>query len=169
MLTMTTHRLTPVWNGLSEPADQKQVLDFFAIFARFEYALKACGFAHAQKKYVEPDWEKFIKEVEKYSTPATDQLVAAVRYLVDEPPKGQILKENRATYEATAKEPSGKTELAKAVRSAKRVRNNLFHGGKYMGASESSVRNRRLLESSIVVLSAAIHAVDGLRFEYEHN
>lgn len=165
---MTT-LLTPVWVGLNEAADREQAADFFAIFARFEYALKATKFAQARRGYVEPDWEKFLSEVESYTAPDSVQLSEAVSYLIENPPKGQILHDGRTTYELIAKKPTGRTGLAKAVRSAKRVRNNLFHGGKYMGHSESSARNRRLLEASVIVLSAAILAVDGLLDEYKYS
>ncbi len=46
-------------------AQDRTVLDFFMLFARFEYALKKAGYAHARRgQRVEPDWERFVEHVE---------------------------------------------------------------------------------------------------------
>jgi hypothetical protein len=39
--------------------DRMLVLQFFLVFARFEYALKRSGFLRGNESKVEPDWDRF--------------------------------------------------------------------------------------------------------------
>lgn len=159
--------LRPEWQGLDDATDRARALDFFAVFARFEYALKMAGFAKgAEGRPAAPNWDAFILKVETYTPPSALALDAAVDALVDTPPKTQIMKNGEVIFPPVARPPKGNTRFAQAVSAAKQVRNNLFHGGKYMRNEEPSNRNRLLIQCSLTVLSAAINADERLTYIY---
>ncbi len=43
--------------------DRELVLQFFLTFARFEFALKATGYARGNENFVEPDWNAFATSI----------------------------------------------------------------------------------------------------------
>lgn len=56
--------------------------EFFLAFSRFEFALKASGFARQTDRGIEPDWDGFADSIHGSFDPAiTSDLKAAVEYL----------------------------------------------------------------------------------------
>ena len=157
--------------------DQDQVfrlaIEVFIEFARFEYCLKASGFLKKLDgpiKGAEPDWDEFANEPEikalfnkiKKGPEASD---CKMRYLLNNPPKQQIATDNKLDWEEPNKIKSSQDYFG-AVR---RVRNNLFHGGKFNGDFFEPQRSVELLEAVLCVLKAAREHHTGIEEAYNHS
>jgi len=135
-------------------------IEMFRTFARFEYALKAAGF-HCGDGRAEPNWRSFAESVPRlFDEPDDPDLRAAVRYILDHPPKKQIVANAVLTWANSAPE----TDLLsdEVLIYVRRVRNNLFHGGKFNGHWFEPERSELLLRHSLVILQACIAASDDL-------
>lgn len=74
---------------------------------------------------------------------------------MDKPPLKQVLKDGVLDWKSTEEE--NVPLLLKLILSVRRVRNNLFHGGKFPSVNlEDPGRNADLLESSIVILEGCL-------------
>ncbi|TCL62527.1 hypothetical protein [Rhizobium sp. BK251] len=121
-------------NNLPPGADE-----LFRIFARFEFALKMVGYAKMSGSIVNILWNDFAN-----SKPIGETFFAQVSgsgicpLLLTDPPKADRIENGHYDFEDQAKKPETAAELLLMVR---RVRNNLFHGGKYF--DDNVERNRR--------------------------
>ena len=60
------------------------------------------------------------------------------------------------------------SDVVKIIRYIRRVRNNLFHGGKFSTLPVSDRRrNAELMQYSLVVLRECLRLADSVRAEYE--
>ena len=126
--------------------------EMFQTFARFEYALKVTGFVSANAS---ADWTKFANEpsVKDLFIDANIELQAAREYLAMQPPKKQINLDGRLSW---GEELSNSTADSKQIlEHVRRVRNNLFHGGKETSQSE---RDKLLLRHSLTILKECLKA-----------
>jgi hypothetical protein len=144
---------------LSHIAGNSQlVIRFFVVFARFEYALKRAGFATQTDRGIRIDWTGFAKRISDSIEPSDDYLAAA-EYFKSQPPRRQVIGSNgQLDFEPkqSYQNPLSAPELAVLVA---RVRNNLFHGGKFpISPVFDSARNRDLLEGGLVILSEFLAA-----------
>lgn len=147
--------------------EARLVCEFFAAFARFEYAMKATAYCR-EDRYANalPDWPRLKAEIGPAISEMRDEAtIGAVSYLLAEPPLVQKYVEGRPVF--CEYELDGIDAGAKAIEAAKRTRNNLFHGGKHTRHSMPE-RDTRLIESSLVVLDACLLIDDALRHEFEH-
>jgi hypothetical protein len=123
-------------------------IEFFKEFARTEYALKAAGWLRTgPKRDAHPDWDRFAREVgERLIKVLEEGGGEAVTYLTQNPPKKQIVDDDGLAWEQSelADHPEGQRLLI----FLRRIRNNLFHGGKFNGKCFS--RNAALNSSSMV-------------------
>lgn len=130
---------------------------FTILFSRFEYALKRTPrYALGDDKGVKADWDRFARDYNgDFNSESTPALKAAVQYLKDPPPRKQIIKNGSLDWKDVLIE---NTPLLKQVLdSVRRVRNNLFHGGKFPdGPVEDPGRDNQLLESCTTVLEECI-------------
>lgn len=135
------------------------VCDFFAVFSRFEFALKETGFVKGEGR-ASPDWHKFSRDV-VLEVPADSPIAVTLGYLLAYPPQIQTpdLKWKSVALQ-------GKTDRAKALESIQRVRNNLFHGGKHPPNSEPG-RDVELVQASLTILYAVLEQNPQLRSNYE--
>src|SRR5712664_3308771 len=70
--------------------------EFLAVFARFEYALKAAGFALGDANKVSPDWDAYATTIDPTFTLLKDPAIsAAVDYLLNQAPQKQVLDAGR--------------------------------------------------------------------------
>jgi hypothetical protein len=140
----------------------RNALNFFKIMMRLEYALKAAGFARNQNGSVEVCWDNFANQ--ELGRDFFDQVVKSgmVGTLKGDPPKFQKLSDDNRLYFAPANAVTNVQELIGAVR---RVRNNLFHGGK--SGIVDHERSELLIEESIYVVEQSLLASGIVRYEFE--
>jgi hypothetical protein len=140
--------------------DKELVCQFFAVFSRFEFALKECGYVRDQNGRAAPDWGRF-KDDCKLTVAATDPLHGFMGYLIANPPQVQ-----EPNLKWMARPLRGTTDEAKALESIQRVRNNLFHGGKHPPLSLPG-RDEQLVKASLAMLHACLEQHPQLLSEYE--
>ena len=162
---MTTHELTKHLVGIPKYPDW---IYFFLIFSRFECALKRSGYAKMNRyNNLEIEWGRFGQEVkEAFATHDSDELREAITFLKSKPPKKQVLKNGKLDWDCPNEENRDIHSLINAV---KRVRNNLFHGGKYpdpTGTVEDPSRNDELMNNSIIVLKHLLYSSKEVRDKY---
>lgn len=131
--------------------------EFFAVFSRFEFALKEGGYVKGEGR-ASPDWQRFAREV---VLEADGPVAVSLGYLIAYPPQIQTpdLKWKSLALQ-------GKTDRAKALESIQRVRNNLFHGGKHPPMSTPG-RDAELVQASLAVLYAVLEQNEQIRSDYE--
>ena len=151
--------------------DRELGFRFFAVFSRFEYALKRSNFIKkGQFDAAMPDWDRFATQLRGHFAGVKDEhFIIACKYLEEEPPKKQIVQQGRLAWHDNAPRDDDFEEkyLLRLVRT---VRNNLFHGGKYpypIGSLPEAIRNRVLLENSMVILEQCLALSLELRSHYE--
>ena len=127
--------------------EEAEVCEFFAVFARFEYAMKATRYCRGDRYgNAVPDWHS-LKEnlggvISETGDEATDKAIA---YLVHEPPLVQKVVDERP----------------------ERVRNNLFHGGKHTPHSPPE-RDAKLVQTARAILEVCLLVDAELNSEFEH-
>lgn len=157
-----THSL---WQNLGI-TDQGLVSDFFILFCCFEYALKRGGCLREDKTGPWPDWWRFADDnCQVFDGQTDDAFHQATEYLIANPPRLQTKTEGGVVdYEANPRPMAGDSRLRQAVNAMQRVRNNLFHGGKFRnGEIEDPARNECLLRHSITVLEHAVELDERLK------
>lgn len=126
--------------------------EFFAVFSRFEFALKELGFVYVNRYgRAAPDWDSFATAfaVSLQVDPGTD-LYQAIDFLNREPPQVQVSAQG---WKSAALR--GISPVATALDAAQRVRHNLFHGGKHTPHS-SPGRDETLVRAALTVLLACV-------------
>lgn len=132
------------------------VVDFFVIFARFEYALKRLGYIQPNKSYVSPDWGAFARDFPPTFDPhRTPELMAATTYLHEHPPHQQVYRNQTLAWKPRKQDTH--LTLTSLLQTIRNVRNNLFHGGKFpSGPVGDPARNQQLLSASMIVLTECL-------------
>lgn len=146
----------------NDPELDRLAIDLFVKFARVEYSLKAAGF-HMGDGDAKPDWDALAAEIsgklESYPT-----LTDAVTYISKHPPKKQVIVKNVLSWDEQQTAPSNTQELLMYVR---RVRNNLFHGGKFNGKWLNPERNKDLLSHTLCILVGCLEASPRLKRAFD--
>jgi hypothetical protein len=149
--------------------DKDLIFRFFAVFSRFEYALKRRGFLK-KKEQAEADWDSYAEQLRgQFATVKALVLKTACDYLTSKPPKKQIVNGNSLEWKATVRGNNESIE-SYVLRLVRMVRNNLFHGGKYpypVGPMSDPGRDRRLIESALAVLEACLRLSPNVRQAFE--
>lgn len=124
------------------------IVSFFATFSRFEYALKEAGMVRAGRNNAAmPDWEA-VKSLLRDDD--TTHVIDAAGILLEAPPRRQVWLEEQLKWDRTG---SAGARTDDVVESLKRVRNNLFHGGKWRPETyELSTRSEELVRAAHAVL-----------------
>ncbi len=135
---------------------------FFKLFAQYEYALKAMGYGRAGRAdTAEPDWDRFANEVGVALFESQDQAVIAARtYLLSEPPRRQVWINGSVEWAAVASTERSVQMLFAHIR---RVRNNLYHGGKFNGRWIDPDRSEELISKSLVLLQYLLNLDSNLQ------
>jgi len=139
------------------PIPEPLALEFLGTFARCEYALKGSGYAKGDSNSVEANWDKFANDIDWHFRRVADKSFRkAVDYLLSEPPRKQVLEEERLRWRVSSPNP----QLPKAQQTllmVRRVRNNLFHGAKVWSPEyDNRPRDIRLLKAGLVVLRQSV-------------
>ena len=148
---------TPFLDGVYDRLnfDRELVFKFFAVFSLFEYALKQSGYIPPEstkvKRKVEADWTRFVKDTQgKFDPSSSPALKEAVSYLLTYPPMKQKIENGDVVFKRSAPNANS-TDTEKLSIYIRRVRNNLFHGGK---ANYQRPRDTELIQHSIVILES---------------
>ena len=124
----------------------EEAYDFFAVFSRFEYALKKGGFRRKSK--ASPDWETFARSLPGAFYEKVSDAEEASIYFRD-PPKHLEKGDNQGVkWSKLPQTPDDAHTLFKSLNTA---RNNLFHGDK----KHDDLRDRRLMQAGLYVLNTA--------------
>jgi hypothetical protein len=142
----------------------ESLLEFIAIYARLEHALKRVGRVVERNGRLDVRWEGLVRAVESHFCPAANSpLHRAVVYIAEHPPKKQVLREGEITWTEIPPDRAD-LSLTKLLEHIRRIRNNLFHGGKYATTPiPDPARNQRLLQSATLVLCEIVR----LSLEYD--
>lgn len=126
---------------------------FFKLFAQYEYALKAMQYARSGARgQAEPEWDRFSTEVGRLVlAEPTEELLNAINYLFDHPPKRQVLNDGVLSWQNVDAVERSPQALFSHIR---RVRNNLYHGGKFNGRWFDPDRSEELISKSLLILEA---------------
>jgi hypothetical protein len=137
----------------------------FRVFARCEYALWAAGY-HQGEGTAQPDWTGFATAVEPILANCEDaELQAAIAYFNARPPKKQVVRDDVLDW--SEEPPQAVSEADRVLLYVRRVRNNLFHGGKFNGRWFEPQRSEELLRHSLVILDACVKGSPPVREAYE--
>lgn len=149
------------------PKDQDLHLlatEFFLVFSRFEYALKASGFNKGDGP-AQPNWSMFAAAVKNWVSSTRDQKVSeAIQFILREPPKKQFIEHGNIVWKDGCLSTQSQSDaLFQYIR---RIRNNLFHGGKFNGHWFAPERSELLMRAGLIVLKAAVEQESSVRAAY---
>lgn len=147
-------------------ADHGLVCEFFATFARFEYAMKGSNYCTSDRwDNAVPDWQKLQRDLgpRLENVPGGD-LTDVMKLLLGSPPRIQKFQNGHPDFVEVPL--NGGSDGAKALEAAKRVRNNLFHGGKH-GRHATPDRDTQLVAASLQLLLRCLELDNDLRGVYE--
>ena len=153
---------------LSDAELDTLAFQFFKTFARFEYALKTAGFHAGKGLKAEPNWDAFAKSINSFfDQEHQGDLGRAVHYIIDQPPRIQMV--NTTGEFEWADEPETGPTARKLLLYIRRVRNNLFHGGKFDGHHWFAPdRSDLLMRHSLTVLQACLNASSAVKETYNN-
>jgi hypothetical protein len=143
----------------------RQAAEMFRLFARFEYALKAAGF-HNGHGDAKADWRAFAESVNGLFDSIDDPALGeAVDYIRRHPPRKQVIRNGVLDWGDGA--PDTDLEADRILLYVRRVRNNLFHGGKFNGRWLAPQRSEELMRHSMTILHACLEASPAVRKAFE--
>ena len=147
--------------------DHDLLLEFFITFARFEFALKNGGFVTGDLQGAKPNWRQFAGSLDVGHARLDPKCAAAVDYFQLHPPWRQVMTSAGLAWDSTV----GFTKLERmeqVLELVRRVRNNLFHGGKFSDHLHSAPgRNELLLRHSLAVLSRCLELSASVSASYD--
>ena len=136
----------------------------FAVFSRTEYALKAAKYNNGDGA-AEANWRTFALAVEDLiANPRSQELQEAINFFFNAPPKKQVIVGGVIKWEVA--EPETNSQADKLLIYVRRVRNNLFHGGKFNEHWFAPERDEPLLRHSLTILTECVESVDTIREAY---
>jgi len=142
------------FDGVAVP--RELVVEFFAVFARCEYAMKEAGYKRNDNGIAAPAWQRLANDAGGWlAVEPNTELAEAVAQLVNDPPRLQSFD---GGWQASPLRGAG--PVANAIDAAQRVRNNLFHGGKHAPEAAPG-RDEQLVRSALTLLRAVIEQSPG--------
>ncbi len=171
MRKMATLLQIPVPDAIRRIANSEDRLlawHFFVFFSRFEYALKRTDlYLKAGTGDAEPNWDKFASDNNRLFTPGSStELKTAVDYVLEFPPRKQLRSNGQMEWSKPQRYDKKEPLLIWLLRMIRSVRNNLFHGGKFLLISIADPsRDRELLLHSMTILNICL----GLNPEVERH
>lgn len=149
--------------AIAKSEDRSRAIVFFLFFARFEYALKRTGFVTLSAD-AKANWTEYAqRHSELLERNSEERLGEAVAYLEKVPPKKQIV-DSSGYLRWSDDFFTGSCDLARVFTLVRRIRNNLFHGGKFPEGPENDIsRDRMLLDAGLVVMQACLDSDERLR------
>ncbi|NWG38878.1 MAG: hypothetical protein HXY27_02775 [Hydrogenophilaceae bacterium] len=96
--------------------------------------------------------------------PPSKDLKEAIDFILGAPPKKQMIRNGVIKWEES--KPTTDSKADELLIYVRRVRNNLFHGGKFNGHWFSPERSEALLRSSLTILFSCVEAVPNVSAAY---
>jgi hypothetical protein len=157
-----------VEKGKEAMEHEKLILEFFLLFSKLEYALKMAGFNKGNGN-AEANWNAFAESIsDKFNRNNNAELTKGVDYILKNPPNKQIIKNGILEWSST--QPNSKSETDLLLQYICRVRNNLFHGGKYKGSLlENPDRSEQLLTSCVTILTYCLELSPNVKEAFDEN
>jgi hypothetical protein len=154
-------RIAQTIDVLANDEARKAAWQFFITFSRFEYALKRAAFVCAtttQCEDAKPNWDHFATDYnEAFAADSTRALRRAIDYFNEFPPRKQIVTDKKLDWKKDATPVAPRNHLSWLLCMVRRVRNNLFHGGKFPEVPEDDPsRNKTLMEHAQSILEAVL-------------
>ncbi|HGS5633700.1 TPA: hypothetical protein ACMDXI_004415 [Vibrio parahaemolyticus] len=145
---------------------EKLSFDFFKLFSRLEYSLKAASF-NTGNGDAKANWSDFAQNIDtQFLGCADEELKKSYSYVLENPPKKQIIENGQIKWSTV--EPTSKCQTDLILLYVRRVRNNLFHGGKFNGNWFEPQRSEELLSSSITILENAREMNEQVKQAFEN-
>lgn len=157
---------TPILDKIYDQVDfdRHLVFKFFTIFSLFEYGLKATGYLYPDTKNAKAHWERFAAAITNDFDPnRTPELLAAYEYMIQKPVMQQKVRNNYLSFEPRHRS-SKVTDLEWLSLLIRGVRNNLFHGGKFVYDYQ---RDSKLITSALIILEEWVRLHPTLKDEIE--
>jgi hypothetical protein len=138
--------------------DRELIFRLFATFSRFEYSLKRSRrFVRSDRNVAKASWDDYAKSISAKLSGITDPTFLKARKCLLERPPQRLELGGDGEVRWSPISGTGKTDAECLLRIVRDVRNNLFHGGKYLGGPTADLaRDRELISSSIAVLKACL-------------
>lgn len=125
--------------------------------------LDEAGF-HYGEGDTNPNWDKFASSIGD-ALEKDPNISAAIKYMREKPPKKQVIRNDLLEWQEVPPNGSHTHEILVCVR---RVRNNLFHGGKFNGHWFTPERSKELLRHSLDILEVCLRASPELREAFDN-
>lgn len=150
----------PDFKSLLAGVDIELVFSFFNYFSRFEHALKMCGYKKVDGRgyLTGVDWISFEPRI--FFPTDIKEVDEAISYLCENPVKRQC--ENLSWQDVESYTPPNFKDALKQIPF---IRNNLFHGSKYLQPDSS--RDNRLLKSAILLIKCCLISDRSLHREFD--
>ena len=137
------------------------VCKFLAVFSRVEYSLKATIiYAIGNNNKVDSNWDKFANNINDSflnKTYTDEELKKSMDYIINHPPRKQVLQNGQLKFiDSIIDDNQKKTQQTLLM--VRRVRNNLFHGGKYY--KNTNNRDVLLIKHSLKILLVCVKLDD---------
>lgn len=132
-----------------------KAIKMFRLFSRIEYCLKRVGF-HKDSK-ADPDWDAFADSdnvVTMFANNTDEKFLNAVKYIKEKPPKKQVIRDGKLAWNAAS--PGNLPDSRLLLTYVRRIRNNLFHGGKFNGDWFEPDRSEELIDSALAILEECV-------------
>jgi len=132
-------------------------ITFWIVFSRFEYALKRENYVTGDQSSVSAHWDGLAQDLNGvWNADRTPELRTAVDYFINQPPRKQTLQNNTLDWTESVL-PNHEPELKRLLTYVRRVRNNLFHGGKFnTGLVPAPERDTQLVTNSLIILDECL-------------
>lgn len=147
--------------GGDEETNRELIMDFFVLFSRIEYAMKqTTRYRRGTSSQPKADWSKLSEDMSHFiHMPDNHEVALAIQRLTDNPPKKVVVIENMLKWESV--NAVDKQEVFFQIAC---VRNNLFHGGKFLEDIEK--RDISLIEDSCLILKYCLEKIPELNDYY---
>jgi hypothetical protein len=122
---MTERLIDRAFKGIEERSPEQ--LTFCVAFSLLEYAIKECVDQQNPSGRAKPNWGSVAQQPPDLRRGASQKTIEAIDYVLNDPPQVQIVVKRRAQFRERSLEGTENERVAEAL---KRIRNNLFHGGK---------------------------------------
>ncbi|MDN8001412.1 hypothetical protein QZN00_30230 [Burkholderia multivorans] len=159
---MISVSLVDPFEGVAVPRDL--VAEFFAVFARCEYAMKETSYKRDDHGIATPAWLRLADDASAWlDVPPGSDVAQAIALLTDNPPKLLFFADGWRSSPLR-----GTSAIAQAIDAATRVRHNLFHGGKHTPEAKAG-RDEQLVRAALTLLLALVdRCPTDLRGAYNH-